>query len=209
MLGINFDKKHSWYDWGVILEDMQIAPPIPKRYTVSVPARNGILDLTPEITPVIRYENRLLTFKFHVKAGDWSTLMSMIYSDVHGRTMDIITDLDPSWHWHGFVTVDSFASNKNTGSLVIVVDAYPFKLNNLPTVLELSGNGTLDCLCDRMEVTPTITVTAETTIVFGDSSVTLAAGTHIVNEFMFTQGTNTLTITSTGDTTVTYTNGRL
>lgn len=209
MLGINFNTKHSFHDWGLFLEDTHISPPLPKRYIVDIPARNGILDLTPELTPIMRYETRTLTFTFRVKAGDWSTLMSVIYGDIHGRTMDIISDLDPDWHWHGFVTVDDFSSDERTGVLVITAQVDPFKLSNIPVVLELTGNGTINCFCERMEVNPTITVTAAATIEFGDSSVALDAGTHIINDFLFTSGDNALTITSTGTTTVTYTNGRL
>ena len=209
MNGITFGTKHSYNNWGIILEDTSITPPQPKRYVVDVPARNGLLDLTAELTPNIRYANRTIAYKFRVKAGGWDDLLSGIYADIHGRTMDVKSDWDPNWHWHGFVTVNSFSSDKRTGVLVINVDADPFKLANTQTSVSRSGNGTLSCTCDRMEVTPTITNTTQATIVFGDVSVTLAAGTHIVNEFIFTSGTNTLTITSTGTTTVKYTNGRL
>ena len=209
MLGITFGSKHSYNNWGVILEDTTVTPPQPKRYLVDVPARNGLLDLTPELTPIIRYGNRTVTYKFRVKSGDWDDLLSGIYADVHGQTLDVTSDLDANWHWHGCVTVNSFASDKRTGVLVITVDAEPFKLANTATSVQRSGNGSLSCTCDRMEVTPTITNSAQATIVFGDVSVTLSAGTHIVNEIVFTSGTNTLTITSTGTTKVTYTNGRL
>lgn len=209
MLGVTFGSKHSYNDWGIWLEDTHINPPLPKRYIVDVPARNGLLDLTPELTPTIRFENRTLTFTFRVKAGDWSTLLSQIYGQIHGQTLDVISDLDPQWHWHGCVTVDDFSSDQRTGKLVITVDADPFKLSNTDSTYTVSGDGTISAVVDRMEVTPTITNTAEATIVFGDISVTLDAGTHLVNAIMLTEGTNTLTITSTGSTTVTYTNGRL
>lgn len=209
MLGITFGTKHSFNDWGVILENTEVTPPVPKRYTVSVAGRNGLLDLTPELTPVVRFESRQLTFSFRVKAGDWSTLVSRIYGDVHGRTMDVISDLDPSWHWHGCVTVDSFASEERTGALVITVEADPFKLSNTSTTYTQSGSGTVTAVVDRMEVCPTFTVTAETTIVFGDITATVSAGTHKIENIELTEGNNTITLTSTGSTTITYTNGRL
>ncbi|MBQ1292558.1 MAG: hypothetical protein IIY21_00850 [Clostridiales bacterium] len=209
MLGITFGTKHSFNDWGVILENTHITPPQPKRYIVSVAGRNGVLDLTQELTPSMRFESRTLTFTFRVKAGDWSTLMAQIYGDVHGRTMDIISDLDPSWHWHGFVTVDDFSSDERTGTLSIAVDADPFKLSNTVSTYSRSGSGTLTCVCDRMEVCPTFTVTAETTVVFGDVTAVISAGTHKIENIEFSEGSNEVTITSTGSTTITYTNGRL
>ena len=209
MLGITFGSKHSYNDWGVILEDTHISPPVPKRYIVDVPARNGILDLTSQLTPIMRYESRTITFTFRVRPGGWDTLMSTIYGDVHGKTMDVVSDLDPSWHWHGFVQVDDFSSDERTGVLTIAVDADPFKLANAPTTVSTSGSGSITCVCDRMELTPVIDTTASATIEFGDISAAVDAGSHIINDIIFVEGNNTLTITSTGDTTVTYTNGRL
>lgn len=209
MLGITFGNKHSWDDWGVILENTQIAPPVPKRYTVSVAGRNGLLDLTPELTPSVRFEARTLTFSFRVKAGDWSTLMSTIYGDVHGRTLDVTSDWDSDWHWHGCVTVDSFESEERTGLLVITVEADPFKYSNTPSTYTVSGNGSVTCVVDRMEVCPTFTTTAETTIEFGSISAAVSAGTAVIPAIELTEGSNVITITSSGDTTITYTNGRL
>ena len=123
--------------------------------------------------------------------------------------MDVVSDLDPSWHWHGFVTVDDFSSDERTGVLTITVDADPFKLANAPTTVSTSGSGSITCVCDRMELTPVIDTTASATIDFGDISAAVDAGTHIINDIIFVEGNNTLTIASTGDTTVTYTNGRL
>ena len=209
MLGITFGDKHTYMDWGLFLEDTSVTPPLPKRYVVDVPARNGTLDLTDELTPIMRYQSRQLSFKFRVKSGDWSTLMSEIYGAIHGKTMDIISDLDPDWHWHGCVTVNSFSSDKRTGVLVINADVDPFKLANKKTTVAVISAGTASCWCDRMELNPTITVTTASTIDFGDISVALDAGSHIINEIVFTSGTNTLTIDSTGTTTIEYTNGRL
>ena len=209
MLGITFGDKHSYNNWGLFLEDTKVTPPLPKRYLVDVPARNGTLDLTAELTPIMRYQTRQLQFKFRVKAGDWSTLLSQIYGDVHGKTLDIISDLDPDWHWHGCVTVNDFSSDKRTGVLVINADVDPYKLANNETSVAVVGTGSASCYCDRMEVTPTITVTTSSTITFNDLSVALDAGSHIVNEIVFTSGANTLEVDSTGTTTVTYTNGRL
>lgn len=170
MLGVTFGNKHSYNDWGIWLEDSHKNPPLPKRYIVDVPARNGLLELTPELTPIIRFENRTLTFTFRVKAGDWSSIESMIYGDVHGKTLDVVSDLDPNWHWHGCVTVDDFASDERTGVIVITVDAYPFKLSNTENSYTVNGNGTITCEVDRMEISPAFEVEAPTTVIYGDSS---------------------------------------
>ena len=175
MLGVTFGNKHSYNDWGIWLEDTHINPPLPKRYIVDVPARNGLLDLTAELTPTIRFENRTLTFTFRVKAGDWSSLLSTIYGQVHGQTLDVVSDLDPNWHWHGCVTVDDFSSDERTGVLVITVDADPFKLSNTENSYTVNGNGTITCVVDRMEISPAFEIEAPTTVIYGDSSYVISS----------------------------------
>lgn len=175
MLGVTFGNIHSYDDWGIWLEDTHINPPLPKRYIVDVPARNGVLDLTAELTPTVRYQARQLTFKFRIKSGDWNTTISQIYGDVHGKTLDVTSDLDPNWHWHGCVMVNDFASDRRTGVLVIIVDAEPFKLSNTENQYTVNGNGTATAVVDRMEVSPTFEITAPTTVEYGDLSAVLSS----------------------------------
>lgn len=204
MLGVTFGSKHSYNDWGIWLEDTHINPPLPKRYIVDVPARNGLLDLTPELTPTIRFENRTLTFNFRVKAGDWSTLVSQIYGDVHGKTLDVVSDLDPNWHWHGCVTVDDFSSDERTGKLVITVDADPFKLSNTENSYTVNGDGTITCEVDRMEISPAFELTAPTTVIYGDSSYVLESTATVEKTLSgdivsFADGTANLAVDLTAD----------
>lgn len=208
MLGITFGTKHSHTDWGLILKKSDIPAPNPKRYTVDVPGRDGALDITNALTPHVKYENRLISFSFFVQAGQWTDKLSQIMSAVHGQTMDVKSDLDPNYMWHGCVLYNGFDSDESTGELVLTVDAEPYKLKRTETTKTKTGSGTLICANDRMPTSPTITVTADTTIEFGDLEITLSAGTHLV-DFTFLEGDNELTITGSGTTTVVYQEGRL
>jgi len=209
MLGIQFGTKHSWDDWGLILENVEETPPEPRRYVVEVPGRDGVLDLTGELTEEICYGPRMVTFTFHVKSGGWTALKSEIMSFLHGKTMNVMSDLDTEYFWRGFCLFDSFSSNETTGTLVIRVEADPYKYAKMATSYSQNGDGTVVCANNRMKVIPQITNTAEATIVFGTVSVTLSEGVHKVDDIVFAEGNNTLVITSTGLTTITYRQGRL
>ena len=212
MYGVTFGDKHTIDDYGLVMTDYDTGQPEPKRFLVDVPGKNGTLDLTGQLTPNIAYGNRQLQFAFvwRSRPEDFEEELKAIVNDLHGKRMHVILDSDPDYYYDGFVTVESKSfSGREKGAVVISVDADPFKREIYQTVKQRTGNGTLTCYCDRMEVTPTIENSAAATIVFGNLSVSLSAGTHVVSSIVFSEGENTLTITCTGTTKVTYRNGRL
>ena len=209
MLGVRFGNNHSWNDWGILRVNVENDPPEIQRYTIEVPGRNGLLDLTPSLTNKVCYGPRNIICTFQVKSGGWTALLSRIMNEVHGRTLNVYDDLDPDHYWRGICSYDSFASDEKTGTLVLTCQADPYKYQVNETVETLTGSGTLVCENDRMEVIPEITVTEETTIVFGTVSATLAAGTHKVADIEFTEGDYELEITGSGTTTIRYRQGRL
>lgn len=205
---IQFGDVNSYTEWGLILREASFPAPSPKRYTVDIPARNGIQDLTSVLSPYMRYGPRPLSFKFFVLPGGWNEMLSNIMGHVHGKTMEVRYLQDPDYFWRGFCTYDDFASNETTGELVISCEAEPFKYHNQETTYTATGNATLTCVNDRMEVTPTITNTEDATLSFGTLVTTLSAGTHKVPGIQFAEGDNVIEIESAGTTTITYREGR-
>lgn len=209
MYGVRFGQWHTWDDWGIIRQNVDIPAPEPVRYVVEVPGRDGVLDVTSSITPEIKYRNRLISFEFHVKSGRWTELLSEIMSRIHGRNLVVVDDLDPDFYWMGFCEYNEFASDELTGTLTVTLDAAPYKRAKHMTERRIEGIGILTCKNDRMTVVPEITVTDAAQITFGDLSVNLSPGTHKVSNIRFTEGNNRLEIISAGTTTVRYRQGRL
>lgn len=210
--GVTFGNKHSYDDYSLILTEYDIGTPEARRYLAEVPGRNGILDMTGSLTPRITYGNRQLQFAFTWKSSPetYEAELQKIINDIHGQQLHVVLDTDQDHYFDAFLTVDSSTfSGKQKATVVITGDAYPYRLENTETVKTLTGSGTLACENDRMEVIPEITVTAETTIVFGTVSATLAAGTHKVADIELAEGDNELEITGSGTTTIRYRQGRL
>ena len=211
MRGVYFGYKHSYMDFNMILTDVSISIPTPVRYEVNVPGADGKLDMTDLFTPNIKYKNRTikLTFKYAGEFECWNVQESFIAAYLHGKRMHVILCEDEDYYWDAFCTIDSFKSDKRIGTLVINCDCYPYKYCVYENEYVVEGDGSVDCKGDRMNVIPTITTTDSADITFGDQTVSVNAGTHTITSFVFTEGINTLTIDSNGDTTITYRNGRL
>ena len=212
MYGVTFGSKHSYDDYRLVMTGYDTGNPAPRRYLTSVPGRNGILDLTEILTPNVKYENRPIQFTFVWKShpSTYEDELQEIRNDIHGKRMQVTLDSDPDWYYDAYLTVESSdLIDREKATIVIAGPAAPYKYAKQATSYVLNGNGTLICENDRMEVIPQITNTAETEVVFGSVSVTLSPGTHRVDDIVFTKGNNTLVITSTGQTTITYRQGRL
>lgn len=212
MYGVTFGNKHSYEDYQLILTAYDTGEPAPRRNLVPVPGRNGLLDTTEALTPVITYDNRQMQFAFTWRSSPetYEEELQVIRNALHGKKMHVILDSDLDYYYDGFVTIASKnLSGRERASIVIAVDAYPYKLRKEETVMTKSGSGTLVCQNDRMEVIPTIQVTANTSITFGTDTYTLSAGTHTVAGIQFSEGDNELVISGSGTTTIKYRQGRL
>jgi len=214
MYGITFGNKHSKTDWDIILTKVNINQPKPVRYTVTVPGRNGTLDLTASVTPDIKYEDRNLSFAFQLR-GDpdtWDAKIQTIMAYVHGKRMHVILDSDPSWYWDGFCTVSWATLENGMGNITINVVASPYKLKNVITERDVELTGTeqeITLANSRMRVSPIIETDAEITVEFDDLTLTLAAGIWTNTGIILEEGNNTITLNGTADVTISYREGAL
>lgn len=129
--GVTFGTKHTYNDWGLIPKSRPVvSPPAPKTLYVDIPGADGLLDLTQALTQDVKYENRTITFEFNVldARNRWSNIYSAILDYLHGQSMKIILDEDPTYYYTGRLQVNEWKSDKNTA--VIVIEGYvdPYKM---------------------------------------------------------------------------------
>lgn len=108
MRGVMFNKKHSYWDWGLMLKSAPvISPPEPKTKYVDIPGMDGEMDLSESLAGTIRYKNRRIDLEFIVMADreDWPAIYSEILEMLHGKSVDIAIDEDLKYHYTGRVTV--------------------------------------------------------------------------------------------------------
>lgn len=134
MLGVTFDGKHSWRDYGLILTSTLTPSPPVKKHEVDIPGADGVLDLS-EALGGVRYSQRTITMTFAFAAGYWYryTKNSEIANAIHGKRMKIILDDDPNYYYYGRVNFDSWTVDKSLGLLSFTMTADPYKYDLIST----------------------------------------------------------------------------
>lgn len=127
--GVKFGDTHS-SEWGLRLKEIKMGLPDVKTEYVEVPGMNGVLDLTEVQNGGVKYGNRTLEFYFDARDcnyKEWSTLLSTIASAVHGKRINIITDIDPGYYYSGRCSLNTSKSNEVRAEIVISCECDPYK----------------------------------------------------------------------------------
>ena len=131
---VTFGSKNTFADWHLVPDGRpSIVMPEPKKVTVDIPGRNGILDLSEAIRHYPVFNNREGSIKFHVLNGygDWHGRYEQIANYVHGKSMQVRLEDEPGWYYTGRVTVKQWTSN-NDGTwsdIEFGYDLHPYKLS--------------------------------------------------------------------------------
>lgn len=194
--------KHTYIDFGLILESQDIETPSPKTITVSINGRDGDLDLT-EAFGEVKYNNRKLKFTFSCVEylTNWERRKTQVANFLHGQKMKITTWSDPEFYYVGRCKVDEYNSSKSQGEIVVTCDCEPYKYKqNITTISIVSGTNTINN--GRMTVFADLTCTEEVTI-----NDTVYSPETYLKVIKLTKGENALT--SSGTATLTYREGDL
>lgn len=136
MLGVTFVKKdgvlkHTFNDWKLRwLEPYTIGYPEVKNYEVDVPGADGTLDLTESLTGTVRYKNRPVELNFESQDKDYfeyEKTASKIARFIHGKTLAMILDTDPNYHYIGRFKLNRSKSSKIESVFTITGDVMPYK----------------------------------------------------------------------------------
>lgn len=231
MVGATIGTKHTYNDWGLILTDKVISPPVPKTNMVEVPLCDGSLDLTESLTDDVKYEDRkiVLTFKVLDPIKEWPLKMSTILNYLHGQRLQIVFDDDAAYYYIGRVVVNEWASNKKPGTLVIegAVDPYKYDMTssaeewewdsfdfedgiiNELSDLVIVGETEITIVCRKKRVFPTFIASTPMTVTFEGNTYNVAAGSQKLYDITLKEGYNTLVFKGTGTLTIDYTGGSL
>ena len=199
--GVKFGDKHSFRDFGLYPKSKMIVnPPDVREVYVEVAGADGDLDITEALTGRANYESREGKFEFTVMdRARWDTIYSGLMNTLHGRKMRVILDDDPYYYYYGRVKIDSFKTNKRTGTITIegyfepykkwlIAKSYedwlwdPFNFEtdyafNYGNML-VDGTLTVTLTGSRMPVTPNISVSSNMTVEIDGTTYQLTAGNN-------------------------------
>lgn len=229
MIGVTFDTKHSYDDFGLILKHRVIGMPDPKLEIVDVPGMNGSLDMTDFFGEVF-YKNRTLTlqFMYYGDVEQYHNVRTAIAKHLHAKEMQIIFDDDPNYYYKGRCTIDKFETyHKGVVANVVIVcdvDPYKYELNSNgsdwlwdPFSFEdgiinnsqytVSGTRAVTLINRDMIVSPDIVSTAPMTLTFNKKTYAIKTGKQTMYEVRLQPGENVLAFTGNGTVTITYRGG--
>ena len=215
MKGVYFGEVHSFHDLNLILAPFAPTPATPQTNFLTIPGRDGHLDLT-EANGEVKYNSREFQFTFTVAPGDALTFderASKVANALNGLRCKITLDRDPDFYWVGRCAVDNYMQDKNIGKIVVKATVDPYKLKQSVTVaaVELSSEEQEVSLENgRMASAPIIECTDDgTTVVFDGNTYTLNAGTSKILDIRFTEGSNVLKLSGNGTITFRWQEGAL
>lgn len=230
MKGITFGTRHSYNDFGMILTSKDISLPEPKLEKVDVLGRDGELDLTDAITDVVKYKNRKLSFEFTIVGSQrrFLKVLEDVSNYLHGSKIRVILDDDPAYYYFGRCMVNKFQTNKRTSTIVIDVDAEPYKMEINSAgqrwlwdsfsfkygvihinEITVSGEVIFNLVNLKKVVSPTFICSAPMTVIFDSVEYHLKKGKQTVYDIRLKEGNNYVTFKGNGNVTIRYEGGSL
>lgn len=214
--GTNFGGVHSHADLNLIQQKVDIQPAEPKLNLVDIPGADGSKDLSEQPAGRAVYKDRKIIWTFALYPGEnWDDKHRQVSNAINGKLVKITLDTDLDYYYLGRIVVKKYKSDGHLRQITVEAQCRPYKLRQQETRATLALTTTYKSLQipnDRKPVVPTITVTAETTLRWKGSTLTVKAGTHRLLDIELQEGANVLearTTSGTGSLTVVYQEGSL
>lgn len=226
MKGVYFGSFHSFDDWGLLLQSKDIEAPTPKKKQIDLEGSDGVLDLTESFGSV-KYSNRSLSFQFakkEITQEEYLTLYSNVQNAVHGQKMHVVMDDDPNFFYIGRISVNEWKSDKNLGTIVIEVDAEPFKydyyssldawlwdsfdfendiINELKDIV-VPGKIEIIITGRKKDICPIITSNAAMQMIYEGKTYQIAAGSNKIYQLLIHEGDNVVKFIGSGTISIDY-----
>ena len=207
----NNERVHTGDDLDLVQEKKETGKPTIQTFTAQVPGRDGLLNLTRSLTGKVNYYNRPLSFQYFGDGTREQLLdLDAYFSRFHGQTIRIIDDDYPDYYYEGEASVKT-SLNRNYITIVLEVDAQPFRLKLSPTThtREINGEATVYLNNENIEAIPVITTTGDIEIVFNGVTTNLSAGSYTIENFVLQSGVNIVRISGTATVTIEYQEGAI
>ncbi len=222
--------KHTFQDWEMVPMEIPVfSPPPPKTNYVDIPASNGSIDYTEELTGKVYYGNRTGSITFLVlDSGAWASTYSTIMNFLHGKRLNCILDDDPNFFYTGRFAVNEWRSSRKHSTIVIDYNLEPYKQG-------VDTTGSYDWLWDDLfdltiyygtfevdgsksrnlvnpggdNIVPKFIVSDQMLVSFNGQNFILEIGETVNPGFSLAPGDNIMTFTGSGTVLVDYSLGKV
>lgn len=113
------------------------SPPSFDMQTVTIPGRNGLLDVTTSLTKFPTFGNRNGSFEFLIHPESpmtWYETYSKVANYLHGQTKKVSLEDDSAYWYKGRFWLDNFRSNEHYSTITISYSVEPYKKSKWTTL---------------------------------------------------------------------------
>lgn len=201
---------------GWIRESIDFPSPEPQMETITVPGRNSPIRYT-EALGKVSFEPRSFEIVLTM-LGDRSKFNQMadaLINRFQGKLVTVICSEEPDFYVYGTIVLKrEYNPKSGKGEISISCsDADSYRYHVAETSVVITGSGKAILENDYMPVVPKVITTYETVLRWsiGEEQFqkSLSAGTWEIPELELAAGKNTITVSSQGQTTFLYREGRL
>lgn len=225
---VSIGGKDMLSEFGCYRAHVYISVPSVQTKFLSVPLRNGRIDLTEYLTGDVKYDDRKIKIELLYKGKNYNAVYSDISNYLHGKRMEIVFDDDPFYFYVGRCEVGDFAKENYGGTIEIEAQCDPYKyavqsssedwlwdsfdfeegyINEMSNIV-VSGTKSVTLITDAKGYAK-ITTTAAMSVNYKNKTVNIPVGTTTMYDFEFTEGNNVLTFSGNGTVTIDYRGERL
>jgi len=220
--GINFNNKHSYYDFGLILQERKIGNPSKIKNTERVPWSNIEYDFS-NLYSEQEYEERAISYTFALVAHSkqyYTTMKTVVVNwlcSAIGKTV-LKDDIIPNYYFLAEVVKGPSETDFNSdGSITVEFTAYPFKISSLKEghdiwdefnflldyaqETDFTVNGSLEITLHNPGITivyPKITCSSSMKLQKENITYEISAGSTSSYDFSLSPGENKLKILGIG-----------
>lgn len=210
MISVQFGNYDTYKDFSLILNSIKIGTPKVKSKTIKIEGADSELDYT-EFFGEPKYDNRTIKAEFQLNTtpSEYLDVYSEVQNALNGQKVRIVLTDDPNFYYVGRLTVSDLERKGVQAFIEISCDCEPYKYKKNVTIVTQAVSGSASIVLNnlRKRVVPKITTNAEFKFAWGKYSATVAAGTFQLPELELVAGSNTVTVTGTGNVTFEYQEG--
>lgn len=199
--GIRVGGKHSFEDFGLVLNHREIGYPVKNSIRKTVPYMNGFYDYT-KLYGVPAWGERVITYTFDVigftveEMEKERTAVVNWLCNVHGE--DIFDDAFPDYHFRGSFDSISPSEDGEQATLAFSFVCYPFMIRNYPSVRKFSSNGSFSIVNNGQPVTLKASSTASCTVTSNGQTHSIPANVPDYEVLLIGAGTTNISVGITG-----------
>ncbi len=199
--GIRIGGKHSFEDFGLVLNSREIGYPNKKSIRKTVPYMNGFYDYTKLYGApawgerVNKYTFDVIGFTVEEMEAERIPVVNWL-CNVHDE--DIFDDAFPDYHFRGSFDSISTSEDGEKATLAFTFVCYPFMIRNYPSVRKFTSNGSFTIVNNGQPVKLKASATASCTVTSNGHVYSIPANTPEYDVLVLDAGTNDIRVEITG-----------